>query len=397
MTTEAVLSSSDGLIKVLALTGIRSEYDLLYPLLKELQEDSEFDLGVIVSGVHLTELHDYSVKLIERDNFRIADKIENMIYSNTASGKVKSVGILIQGLAHVLEREKPDLLLILGDREEVVAGAMAGTYMGVPVIHIAGGDNTFPEGGDVDEEIRHAATKLSHVHLTMHEEHSRRIEKLGEEPWRIHTVGNGGVDRLRMGTELTLQEMAKQFHAAVLEKYIVFIYHPLSSELDSCANDVRICFEACLATGLQVFVGAPNSDPGYQDIARVFQEYAEHPNVHMYKNLPRDEFVTLLRHAACLVGNSSLGIHEAPYLGLPVINVGQRQRGRVAGKNVQFVSAEYNAINSGLERVLHDHVYRSNIKVGDPIYGDGHMAEKAKIIIKNLPSRAQLLAKKITY
>ncbi|MBO8164296.1 MAG: UDP-N-acetylglucosamine 2-epimerase (hydrolyzing) [Brevibacillus sp.] len=389
--------STSGRIKVLALTGIRSEYDLMYPLLKKLHCTPEFDLGVVVSGAHMTHLHGYSIRQIEEDGFKIVDRIENLLNSNTFLGKAKSSAILMQDLAQTLNREQPDLFLILGDREEAIIGALTASYMNIPVVHLAGGDNTNPEGGNVDEQVRHATTKLSHIHLTMMEEHSKRIIKMGEEPWRVFTVGSAGIDRLREEAYMNREELANHFGESVLHDYIILIYHPINSHLEQAVYEVKTCFEVCLSTGMHLFVGAPNSDPGSQDILSVIEQYQNHPFVHVYKNLKRKLFVNLLRHSKCLIGNSSLAIHEAPYLCLPAINVGERQRGRVSGRNVQFVPAKAEAIRDALKKALYDSSYRKEVEEDRFIYGDGYMVEKSLKILKGLPPKEKLLAKKITY
>ncbi|RMG33519.1 MAG: UDP-N-acetylglucosamine 2-epimerase (hydrolyzing) [Gammaproteobacteria bacterium] len=394
---ETLLEACGGRIRVVALTGIRSEYDLLFPLLLALDADSAFDLGVIASGVHPTPLHGHSLRHIEEDGFRVAAVIENLLYADSRSAKARSAGILLTSLAEVLSREAPDLLLVLGDREEAVVGALAGTYLGVPVVHLAGGDHTHPVGGNVDEEVRHAATKLSHVHLTMAEAHSERVRRLGEEAWRVHTVGSGGIDRLRLFPGLDRAALAEILGEAVRGDYLLVIHHPVSSAIGSAAGEMRLILEAGLATGLPLFVGAPNSDPGAAGILEVIDAYAADPRVQVYRNLPRDAFTALLRHARCLLGNSSLGLHEADYLGLPVVNVGERQRGRSAGPHVQFVDASRAAIEGALERALHDAAYRAGLQAGQSLYGDGHMAERSVEILKSLPVKERLLAKRLTY
>jgi len=397
MQGDGLLKSCGGVIRVLAVTGIRSEYDLLYPLLVAMQEDDAFALGVAACGVHPTPLHEYSLSLIEQDGLPVVDVIENLLYSDSRAAKAKSTGLLIQGLAQTVARERPHLLLVLGDREEAIATALTGAYAGVPVVHLAGGDRTHPDGGNVDEEIRHAASKLSHVHLTMTEAHSERLIRMGEEPWRVHTVGSGGVDRLRQTPDMRDQELSAQLGSDVLGDFVVVIHHPVSSDQAAGAREVRLIVERCLERGLAIYVGMPNSDPGSDGIAREIDRLAEHPRVHSYRNLPRLTFVALLRRARCLLGNSSLGLHEAGYLGLPVINVGERQKGRLAGHNVQFVDAEAGDIDEALERALEDDAYRSGIVPGDSLYGDGFMAERSLAILKSLPPVSRLLDKRLTY
>lgn len=384
-------------IKILALTGIRSEYDLMFPLLQLLHKDDSFDLGIIVSGAHLSPLHNYSVNQIIGDQFKIVDRIENLLYTDSLSGKAKSSSILMQSLCQTLERERPNYLIVLGDREESVIGALVANYMNIAVIHIAGGDNTHPTTGNVDEQVRHATTKLSHIHLTMAEEHTQRVLKMGEEPWRVFTVGNGGIDRLRNEPSISKDELSASLGDCINQPYAVIIYHPLNSDMSQAAKEVRLCIEQSLKQNLHVFIGSPNSDPGYQDIIKVIEEFRMHPKVTLYKNLNRDVFVNVLRNAACLIGNSSLGFHEAPYLSLPAINVGQRQRGRMHGANVQIVDANEVEIQEALKKALYDLEYKEQLTRDRYIYGDGHMAEKAIDIIRQLPSGERILAKKLMY
>ncbi len=396
MKNDVLLNACGGCIKTLVLTGIRSEYDLLFPLMKALEQDDDFDLGVIVCGAHLSPLHDYSVRAIEKDGFRIVERIENLLFSDTPQSKARSAGILLTSLPSVLEREDPDLLIVLGDREESVIGALAGTYVGVPVVHLAGGDHTHPVGGNVDEEVRHATTKLSHVHLTMAEAHSERVLKLGEESWRVFTVGSGGVDRLRIRPGLSRGALADLLGDDVKGPYFVLIHHPLGCKPRQSGDEVRVILDQCQQLGLPVFVGAPNSDPGSQGVVDAIREYQDRPGIHVYRNLERDVFAGLLKYAACLLGNSSLGLHEAEYLGLPVINVGERQRGRLAGPNVQFVDAAPAPVMAALRRAL-EPAYRDGLQIGKSLYGDGYMAQRSLQILKNLPPKPRLLAKKLTY
>ncbi len=393
---DGLLQACGGRIKILALTGIRSEYDLLFPLLKRLSLDAAFDLGVVVCGAHLTNLHNHSVRQIEADGFHIVERLETLLHSSSRLGKVRSSGILLTALGQTLERERPDLLLLLGDREEVVVGSLAGLYLGIPVVHLAGGDSL--HGGCPDEWVRHAATKMSHLHLAMAEAHAQRLLRLGEEPWRVHVVGSGGVDRLRQEPEISREQLAERVGAGVHTAYGVFLFHPLmDAHCQEGGEQVALCLEGALRTGLHLFVGAPNSDPGYQEVARVIDLHGRRAEVTLYRHLPRSTFVALLRQARCLVGNSSLAFHEAPFLGLPAVNIGDRQQGRLAAHNIQSVPLDLQAIQQAVQRAAFDPLYRATVQPGDTVYGDGHMAERTVALLKNLPDKQTLLAKRMTY
>lgn len=395
---ETLLEQCEGKIKVLALTGIRSEYDLMFPLLTQLENSPQFDLGIIVSGAHLTPLHNYSVQHIEQDNFKIVDRIENYLNSSSTSAKVHSIGSLIQGLSITLNREKPDLIMMLGDREEVIAASIAGSYMRIPVVHLAAGDATWTEGGDVDEEIRFAASKLSHVFFTMTEAHTVRMNKLGEEPWRSFTVGSGGLDRIREVQDIDKEQLAASISPLISEPFVVCIYHALSSYTkEQVESELTHCIESALNNNLNVFLGAPNSDPGYEWVLGIYKRYENHPKIHQYNHLARNEFINMLRHANALIGNSSLGVHEAGFIGLPAVNVGERQSGRLMDNNITFVENDAELINSTLKKAAFDENFRQKITKNSSIYGDGYMAEKAIKALLSLPSKETLLAKKITY
>lgn len=398
--TGELLRACGGRITILALTGIRSEYDLLFPVLQALASDEAFDLGVIVCGAHLTDLHNHSVHAIEEDasrcGFRIVERLETLLHSNSRLGKVKSSGGLLTALGQTLAREQPDLLLVLGDREEVVVGSLAGLYLGIPVIHLAGGDSI--QGGCPDEWVRHAATKMSHLHLTMAEPHSQRVIQMGEEPQRVFTVGSGGVDRLRLEPDIPRNTLAEQVGKEALSDYAVLIFHALmDAHCQKGGEQVRICLEGALRAGLHVFVGAPNSDPGYHEVAQVIDHYARQGKIRLYRHLPRSTFVALLRHARCLIGNSSLAFHEAPFLGLPAVTVGDRQKGRLAGKNIQSAPFELAWVQQAVQRAAFDADYRASIRPGDTLYGDGFMAQRVVEIIKGLPGKQRLLNKQMTY
>ena len=334
----------------------------------------------------------------QRCGFAIVEQLETLLHSSSRLGKVKSSGILLTALGQTLARERPDLLLLLGDREEVVIGSLAGLYLGIPVVHLAGGDSIQPDGGCPDEWARHAATKMSHLHLTMAEAHSQRLHHLGEEPWRVHTVGSGGVDRLRLEPPLSRQALSEAAGTAVLNDYAVLIFHSLmDAQCQQGGEQVRLCLEGTLRSGLHLFIGAPNSDPGYQAVAKVIGEYAQHKQVTLYRHLSRSAFVALLRYARCLVGNSSLAFHEAPFLGLPAVTVGDRQQGRLAANNIQAVAFDLHALQRAVQKAAFDTDYRASVQPGNTLYGDGYMAGRSVEILKKLPSKQLLLAKRMTY
>ena len=389
-----LLEESHQCISVMAVTGIRSEYDLMYPLLNEMHNSPFFNVSVVVTGAHLTSLHNYSVKEIEQDGFTICSRIETTIEQDDVTNRVLSCSLLMKGLGDTIAKHSPDLLLVLGDREEPLVAAMVGNYMNVPIVHLAGGDSTNPEGGNVDEQSRHATTKLSHLHLTMTPSHSERILKLGEEAWRVHTVGSGGVDRLRLTPHLSRDALRKATALHTESRYAVFIHHPLNGDFNTAKLEINAGVKKAVQAGLHVIIGVPNSDPGSSEIVKFINELK---GVQVYKNLTRDAFINLLRHADLLIGNSSLAFHEADYLGLPAINIGERQRGREHSGNVIFCDSTYDAVEDAIQTALYDDTFRDHLNPNESLYGDGFMATRVLKILLDLPIKRKMFAKQITF
>lgn len=380
--------------KILALTGIRSEYDILSTVFKEIRNNENLELLLVVSGAHLSESHGYTKKEILADGFEIHDEIQNLLSGDSASFRVKGLAIQLQGLIQSIDRLKPDLLLVLGDREEAMTIALAGAYMNIPIAHLCGGDKVV---GNVDDQVRHAVTKLAHLHLVTNNESEQRVLKLGEEKFRVFNVGNPALDRLKDVPHVNIVELFNVLNFKIRSPYLVVIQHPLSTEIEDSYSQMKITLEALVESGNPAVIIYPNSDAGSQQIIKAIEEYKNNENIFLAKNLPRLEFVNLLRNASCLLGNSSAGILEAPFLKLPVINVGNRQKGRLHAKNVEFVAHKKEQIKIAIERALFDKEYRKKVENCVNPYGDGHSAKKIVTILEKIELGKNLLIKEITY
>lgn len=380
--------------RILALTGIRSEYDILFPVFKEILNSENLELLLVVTGAHLSENHGYTKKEIVADGFEIHDEIQNLLSGDSASFRVKGLGIQLQGLVQTIERLKPDILLVLGDREEAMTIALAGAYMNIPIAHLCGGDKVI---GNVDDQIRHAVTKLAHLHFVTNIESAERVIKLGEEKFRVFNVGNPALDRLRDVAYLKQENLFKKLNFKIESTYLVVIQHPLSTEIESAYDQMKITLEALVETGYPAVIIYPNSDAGSQQIIRVIEEYENNENIYIVKNLPRLEFVNLLRNASCLLGNSSAGILEAPFLKLPVINVGNRQKGRLHAENVEFIEHDKEKIKKAINKALFDKEYRKTVAKCLNPYGEGDSAKKIVNVLQTILLDKKLLIKEITY
>ena len=382
--------------RIVALTGIRSEYDILFSVLKAIDAHPDLEAEVIVSGAHLSPQFGYTVRQIEEDGFRIVQRIDSLLDANSAGGRLKSAALQQIGLVQALEHLSPDYLLVCGDREESISCALAGAYMNIPVAHLAGGDIVV---GNVDDSVRHAVTKLAHLHFPFSEESADRILRLGEEPWRICLSGNPGLDRFGWVPPLSRAELAERLGLPPGDDPLVLlIQHNISSEIADAARQMEISLEAVAELGYPTLVGYPNSDAGSRDIIEVIRRYeAKVPTIRAYRNLPRAEFLGVLRQAAVLLGNSSLGILEAPFLKLPVVNVGNRQKKRQHAENVVFAPHDRKAIQRAVRHVLHDPTFRAKLADCSCPFGDGRAGERIAAKLAATPVDQRLLVKDWTH
>ena len=386
-------------MKVIAVTAARSEYDLLFSVYEKLNEDPKFDFSLIVAGAHLSPTFGLSVKEIEKDGFNISDHCFNLLDSGEKLARVASIGNQMPLLAQSFYREKPDLVIVAGDREDAISVCLTAAYMSIPVAHFFGGD--IAKDGNIDNSVRYASSKFAHIHFPTITEHADTLERLGEDSWRIHVIGNPALDRLLSTEEMTKADLFSSMGGGICEntKFGVVIQHPIISEIDLQGKQMRTTMEALIGTELIYFVNCPNSDAGNTEIRQVIDYYgSEYPDkFYTFKNLNRVIYINLLRHCSVMVGNSSSGLLEAPSLGLPVVNVGSRQRGRVCGENVLFVKNNKNHIKSAVEKCLNDNEFNLRVKSGINPYGDGKSAERVIEILRNLKIDDQLIYKDIAY
>jgi GDP/UDP-N,N'-diacetylbacillosamine 2-epimerase (hydrolysing) len=382
--------------RILGVTGIRSEYDILSSVFEAIRAHRALGLELIVTGAHLSPDYGETVREIRKDGFRVAEEIESLISGDQDSSRVKGLAIQLQGLVQAVTRIRPDLLLVLGDREEAMSTALVGNYLNIPVAHIAGGDRAV---GNADDQVRHAVTKLAHLHFATNAQSARRILRLGEQPFRVFDVGNPGLDRLRTTPKLTAAELSRRlgFPLGEGEPFILLIQHPLSSEIDRAGAQMRLTLDAVERLGIKTILTYPNSDPGSQDMIRAIESRAELTVLHAVKNLPRLEFVNLMRRASCLLGNSSAGLLEAPLLKLPAINVGNRQKGRLHADNVRFVPHDAGAIIRAVRRAVFDAGYRAKVRRCRNPYGDGRSSRRIARVLAKIALNDALRIKDITY
>ena len=388
--------------KIIGITGCRSEYDVIYSVLKEMQKDESFDVSLIVCGAHLSGNFGYTISEIEKDGFLIADRIHNLVDSDLEVGKAKGAGLLMVGLSDSLDRLNPDYVMVVGDREEAVVTGVVCTYLGIPLIHLCGGDSTSPKAGDVDEPIRHATSMLANLHFVMNEDHKERLIRMGEEPWRVYNTGNPALDRFKAIENMNKEEVLKYFEynqAEDIEKPLVLVMqHVISGEVADGAKQIGNTLEAVTGLECNCIINYPNSDMGSREIISVIESYRKLPNARVTRNIPRKEFVNLLRNIDLLVGNSSMALLEGSFLKIPAINVGERNRNRMNGGNVVFVDAEVAKIQEKIKGVVFGNESSDILKDCRQVYGDGKAAKKIVDLLKRLnKTRKELIVKNITY
>lgn len=375
--------------KILAITTIRSDYDLLSGIYKLLHESDECELQLLVSGAHLSKKYGYSVKQIEADGFNVLLKIETLIDSDSKLCRIKTASLLLQNSLDVICQYDPDVIMYAGDREDVLVGSMIGGYLQIPTIHFFGGDHVFD--GHIDNPVRHATSKMSTIHFVTIDEHRQRLIDMGEDPRRVFTVGNPSLDRFHNVSTLGMNEINAQMGTAFKEKeYVLVIFHPSDDEIPVSEQFENI-LKALLRLNVHAFISYPNTDPGNFEIMNIIEKYKTNEMFCFYKNLGRKTFLSIYKKTKAIVGNSSSGITEAASIPIPVLNVGRRQMGRFAGENVVFCSCKFEDIVKNVKDILSD-TFMNKIKNLINPYGDGNSSRKAYELIKTM-SFSDLLLK----
>jgi len=380
--------------KICVLTGTRAEYGLLKPTMTTIKNHSNFKLSIIVTGMHLSPEFGNSIKEIEKDGFKITAKVKMNPVEDTGFSMAESVGKGIIGVAKSLEKIKPDILLVLGDRTEALSGAIAAAYMNIPIAHIHGGDIV---GAVIDESARHAITKLAHIHFPGTKKSAERIIKMGENRRNIYIVGTPCVETILNKDFLTKKEIEKKFDLDLKKPLILMLQHSVSTQIDKAKKQIIETLEAVKKLQYQTVIIYPNSDAGGREIIKQIKKYECLPFVSSYKNLSQKEYFSLLKYCSVMVGNSSSGIIESSSFKIPVINIGIRQDGRERSSNVIDVNHNRVEIIRFIEKAINDKKFREKVRKCKNPYGTGRTSEKIVKILNQIDISPALLEKKLTY
>lgn len=376
--------------KIVAITSSRADYSHLYWPLKLLDENDMIDLTIICFGPHLSPEYGETWKHIEQDGFSKVKTLESLVSSDTDVGMAKSLGLAILGLTDMLADIRPDMLLIIADRYEMLAPANVALTLRIPIAHIEGGDVS---EGAIDDAVRNALTKMSHIHFTPTKKAQQRVLAMGEEPWRVHLSGAPSLDHLRRSTIPDHNSIDKRFNIESSDILIVIAYHPVTMYKDS-AIEQNSLFNALSERQEQLIFCFPNADTGSHQIMKKAQQFChERSNAQIHVNLPAQVYWGLLKRADLMLGNSSSGIMESPSLKLPCINIGIRQQGREQAKNIIDVKPDANAIMQAIDKGLSTS-FRSAISDTSNPYGNGYAAEKIAEVLSSLQMNKTVLFKK---
>lgn len=367
--------------KICIITGTRAEYGLFYPLLKKIKVDGQLELQICVSGMHLSPEFGLTYKVIENDGFEVNEKVEMLLSSDTEVGVTKSIGLGIIGFADTLNRLKPDLLILLGDRFETLAAAITALIARIPIAHLYGGELT---EGVIDEAIRHSITKMSILHLVSTEEYKRRVIQLGEEPDRVFNVGALGIDNIKNLKLLKKDELERELNIKFGKRNVLVTFHPVTLEKNTAENQFGELLGALdQFKDLKIIFTKPNSDPNGRVLIKYIDEYvSSNPDRAVsFVSMGQLNYLSAIQHVDVVLGNSSSGIIEVPSLGKPTVNIGDRQKGRIKAESVIDCKPQKASIVKSLEKAFTPEFSEFCKTVKNP-YGDGNSAEVILDILK---------------
>lgn len=374
--------------KIAVITSSRADYSHLYWVLVEFSRRTDVELTIISIGPHLSAEFGSTWQDLARDGFT-TENIECLLSSDTDIGMAKTIGIATLGLADCLGRMRPDLLLLIADRYEMLAPASVALALRIPVAHIEGGDVSL---GAIDEAVRNALTKLSHIHFTATESSRLRVISMGEEPWRVHKVGSPSLDHLKKQALLSREEVEHRLGVPLHEETIGVIYHPVTLLRDTLSEADELLAALARIPQRLLFIG-PNADAGSRKLLdRIHACISARDNATFITTLDHVSYLSLLQYLAALVGNSSSGIMEAASFKLPVVNVGLRQKGRERARNIVDCRAERTEIENAIDMACSD-LFRASLSNLVNPYGDGNAAEKIAEVLTTVPLSESLLLK----
>lgn len=376
--------------KIAVITVGRSDWSIYFPILKHIKKRKNLELKLIVSGSHLLKKFGYTIMDIERDGFEVSEKVKMLLSSDEPISISKSIGLGVIGFAKAYENLKPDIILVLGDRFEMFSAVVSAIPLKIPIAHIHGGEET---KGAFDNVIRHSITKIAHLHFTSTREYAKRIQRMGEEKWRIFNVGAPSLENLKRIRFLKEKELEKKLDFSLNPKPLLVTFHPVTMELENTKYYIQELLKALNKTNFSLIFTMPNPDTYNSIIRKEIINFSKgFKNCKIFENLGTDIYYNLMKHSLAMVGNSSSGIIEAPSFKLPVVNIGSRQKGRIKAKNIIDVGYSFSEILKGIEKATSKEFinYLKNLK--NP-YKKANSSKKIVDVLENIKLDQKLLLK----
>ena len=391
--------------KIAIFTGNRAEYGLQFPILKAVKEHEELEYKLLVSGAHLDKNFGNTLKEINKDGFEVHEEIKIDMDAASLTSTVNAIGSGVLSIGKALQRIRPDIMVVYADRFEGFAAVIASSQMNIPTAHIEGGDLT--EGGALDDSVRHAMTKLAHLHFTTNEQASNRLLAMGEEPWRVHTAGFPALDLINEGNFANPLEIEEMLKIDVNKPIVLFTQHSVTTEFDKAYEQVSLSLLAIkelVNKGIQCIVTYPNNDAGGKQIIQKINELENEcqKNIIIRRSLGRYMYhgvLALARNKSLnilCIGNSSSGIKETPAFGCPTINIGSRQNGRLRANNVLDVDYDVEAIIKAVEKCFSDDSFRNQCFNCENPYYAGGAGKKISGVLSSVELGQKLIRKKMT-
>lgn len=380
--------------KIMVLTGNRSEYGLLKNILRGIQCSKKLELYIVVTGAHLSERYGYTIKEIEDDGFKIWKQILIHDVSNRKVRIPLEMGNLMLQLSIAFCEVRPDILLLLGDRYEMLASASVAVGLHIPIAHISGGECT---EGAMDEQIRHAITKMSHIHFPGASVYADNIKKMGEEAWRIFEVGDPGIENIKNIKIIQKEELEKELKINIDKNTLLVTYHPVTLELTQLEDQIDNLIRALSNYNGTIIITYPNSDDGSELIIRKWEEFVrDRKSVCLVRNLGSHRYLSLMSYCGAIVGNSSSAIVEAPFLKIPTVNIGNRQKGRIMANSIICCGYDQKGIEDAIAKALSEE-FAEIVRCTTSLYGEGNTSRKIVDILEKIELDNKLLEKKLCW
>jgi len=378
--------------KIAVVTGTRAEYGYLKPLMQAIDKDKELELIPIITGMHLLAEFGNSYKLVEKD-FSQSVKVQMDLKGDNLKDMSYYLSSGIENFTDYLSEKKPDILIVLGDRSESLAAALTAMYLNIPIAHINGGDVS---GGNIDESIRHAITKIAHIHLAHTKDNALRIEKMGENKKRIFITGALTLDTILYKKMQTKEIIFEKYNLNPNKTTFLVVQHPITTLEDKGYSQMKELFLALDELQKQTIILYPNCDAGCKQFIKIIEE-KKRGYIHKFKNLPHEDYLSLMKSVNLMIGNSSSGIIETPSFKVPVINIGKRQQGRERSENIIDVEPKKNEILKTIDFALNNKDFENKVKNCVNKFGDGKASQKIVNILKKIKINENLIQKQITY